>query len=88
MKDMELIVKDKQILELVMKEYMETVDTVIPLSGVHFRGYIPCVYDLINAFPGQTWESVTPIIFSVVMEEHIHIRWQDEILNKPIWEVW
>ena len=86
----------KEVVERVMKEYIETLDTLSPTSSITmttdiYYCYVPCKYDLVNAFPDYDWEGAEPLIFSTVMQNHLFIRWNrwnDDFLNMPIKEVW
>ena len=90
MNQMELVSFNKIKVNDVMKEYTDTMHTIYPLSEVTFNGvcYVPIIYDLANALPEHTWAEAEPILVSIVIEEHIFVRWKDDYLNKPIKEVW
>ena len=99
MNNMDMIIVNKinkETIDKIMKEYMETIDTLSPYSSTvmttdMYHCYIPCKYDLVNAFPDYDWEGAEPLIFSAVMQQHIFIRWNrwaNDFLNMPIKEVW
>lgn len=83
----ELIVDHSLLVQKVIDEYIDVLDTVQLRSNL-FVPYIPNVFDMVNALPGVPWADAMVPILDVIYHHHIFVKFNGDYFSKPIVEVW